>query len=147
MVSIWALFTLKIFEKLRMSEKCHNNNNNNNNNNNSNNPLALRHTNGGKNKHSDKVIIQKVIYLHRTIIGLISSPCRMCIKYASLTSKKLSISPGNILGKTIVVCANKKYDKHSRQVAINGSGALAASIHPPSNRHLPVPREREGGLG
>ena len=39
---IWALFTLKIFQKMRMSEKCRNNN--------SDNPLTSRRTDGGKNE-------------------------------------------------------------------------------------------------
>ena len=39
-VSIWALFTLKIFQKMRMSEKCHSNN--------SDSPLTSRHTDSGK---------------------------------------------------------------------------------------------------
>ena len=49
-------FTLKNFQKMRMSEKCPNNNNNkhknnnnkHNNNNNSDNPLTSRRTDGGK---------------------------------------------------------------------------------------------------
>ena len=54
MVSIWALFALKIFQKMIMSEKCRNNNKNNNNN--SDNPLTSRRTDWGK-----KVIRESLI--------------------------------------------------------------------------------------
>ena len=46
-ISIWALFTLKVFQKrVRMSEKCRDNNKRNNN---SDKPLTSRRTDGGKN--------------------------------------------------------------------------------------------------
>ena len=41
-VRIWAYYTLKIFQKMRMSEKCLNRNKN------SGNPLTSRPTDGGK---------------------------------------------------------------------------------------------------
>ena len=48
---------LKIFQKMRMSEKCRNKHNNNN----SNNPLTSRRTDGGKNSKSHRALDYKVL--------------------------------------------------------------------------------------